>query len=261
MPLVELEFNKPFIAELILNRADKLNAFSQQMMVDFMAVLKTLAVSVQNDQTRVVVIRSSASPKAFCAGADLNERMKMSASEVSETLKTQSALMNAVAGLPVPVIVAISGVAFGGGLELALCGDYRVSSQPSMMGLTETKLAIIPGAGGTQRLRWIVGEAKAKELIYFGKRLSGEEALKIGLVNELDSDPNAVALARATELLESGPVALRAAKKSIEGYRAKTALQDLQIERDCYEMVLHTQDRIEGLKAFSEKRKPLYQGK
>jgi enoyl-CoA hydratase/carnithine racemase len=261
MSLVKFEIKTEFVGELILNRPEKMNAFSGEMMRDFLNALLEAKDAISKNKVRVVLLRSAAAPKAFCAGADLGERIKMSIEEVSATLKTQRSIMDSVASLEVPVIASVSGIAFGGGLELALCADYRVLLQSAQIGLTETKLAIIPGAGGTQRLRNIVGEAKAKELILFAKKLSAGDALICGLANEVSLDADATAMERARELLQAGPVALSAAKKAIEGYRQKSTSTDLDFERRCYEMVLNTQDRVEGLKAFVEKRNPQYQGK
>jgi methylglutaconyl-CoA hydratase len=261
MSLVELHIPPDRLAEVILNRPEKLNAFSTEMMKDFSNVLGELENAISNDQVRVVLIRSSAAPKSFCAGADLGERVAMSESQVSQTLLTQRSIMDRVAALMVPTIAVIDGIAFGGGLELALSCDLRVASTAAQIGLTETKLAIIPGAGGTQRLRVIVGEAKAKELIFLARRLSAVEALSLGLVNKMSDQALVEARSLANEMLTCGPLALKAAKKSIEAYRRPEFAKQLDSERACYESVLKSQDRVEGLKAFVEKRIPKYLGR
>ena len=169
--------------------------------------------------------------------------------------------------LPMPVICAIDGVAMGGGLELALGTDIRVCSSTAKMALTETKLAIIPGGGGTQRLPRVVGVPRAKELIFTGRNVHGEEAERIGLVNycvEQNADGNAAfvkAMEIATLLQERGPVALRMAKKAItDGFEAGPIRAGLDVEHECYLGVIPTQDRIEALMAFKEKRKPNFKG-
>ena len=169
--------------------------------------------------------------------------------------------------LPMPVICAIDGVAMGGGLELALGTDIRVCSSTAKMALTETKLAIIPGGGGTQRLPRVVGVSRAKELIFTGRSVLGEEAEHIGLVNycvEQNTEGNAAflkAIEIATLLQERGPVALRMAKKAItEGFEAGPIRAGLDVEHECYLGVIPTQDRIEALMAFRDKRKPHFKG-
>lgn len=174
--------------------------------------------------------------------------------------------MTSLENLPMPVIAALDGVALGGGLEMALACDLRVASSTAKMGLVETKLAIIPGAGGTQRLPRIVGQALAKELIFTARVLNGTDAYKIGLVNQVqeqNSNGDAAylrALQLAKEILPQGPIAVRVAKWAISA-GAQTDLDTaLSIEELCYAQVIPTKDRLEGLKAFREKRPPVYTG-
>lgn len=168
--------------------------------------------------------------------------------------------------LPMPTIAALDGVALGGGLEMALACDMRVAASTAKMGLVETRLAIIPGAGGTQRLPRLIGQSLAKELIFTARVLDGIEAHRLGIVNhvqEQNSNGNAAylkALALAKEILPQGPIALRAAKKAVSA-GAQTDLDSaLAIEELCYAQVIPTKDRLEGLKAFKEKRPPIYTG-
>jgi methylglutaconyl-CoA hydratase len=128
------------------------------------------------------------------------------------------------------------------------------------LGLVETRWAIIPGAGGTQRLTRLLGVSRAKELIFRGLRLSGAEAHRLGLVDDCVEDPQALALAWARDIAEGGPLAMGAAKRAIDGGLDLPLEQGLNLERECYETVLHTEDRREGLRAFAEKRKPIYKG-
>lgn len=261
MSLVELQVHGDHSAELILNRPEKMNALSGEMLKDFSTALEAVEKNIAKGQVHVVILRSAAAPKAFCAGADLGERIAMDEEQVSATLGIQRIIMDRVAALTVPVIAVVDGMAFGGGLELALCCDLRIASLGSQMGLTETKLGIIPGAGGTQRLRVIVGEAKAKEMVFLGKRLSAGEALILGLVNSVEINALETAQRLAQEMLTAGPLALRAAKQAIEAYRHGEFPKQLDAERAAYEIVLRSQDRIEGLKAFTQKRTPKYQGR
>ena len=183
---------------------------------------------------------------------------------VEEVPKFVDSLRNAfsdIERLPQPVIAAIDGYALGGGLELALACDIRVASASSKIGLTETKLAIIPGAGGTQRLTRAVGPAIAKELIFTGKMITGEEAAKLRLVNHcVAKDSYEKALEIAREIIPRGPVAIRVAKIAIDVGFQTDLTSGLVVEQQCYAQVVPTKDRLEGLQAFAEKRAPVYKG-
>ena len=162
-----------------------------------------------------------------------------------------------------PVIAAVNGAAFGGGTELALASDIRIASETATMGLTETRLAIIPGAGGTQRLPRLVGRGKAKEMIFTGRRIGAEEALSIGLVNQVSSPDRLIDDCRqmAAMICETGPIAIEQAKYAIN-YGLETDLNTgMAIESNAYWVCIPTEDRLEGLAAFKEKRKPVYKGK
>ena len=161
------------------------------------------------------------------------------------------------------MIAAINGVALGGGTELALACDIRIASMNALMGLTETRLAIIPGAGGTQRLPRLIGRGKAKELIFTGRRVDAQEALKIGLVNQICEQNSLLdeCLKMAATICEAGPIAIEQAKYAIN-YGLETDLHTgLGIESNAYWVTIPTEDRLEGLAAFQEKRKPVYKGK
>ena len=168
--------------------------------------------------------------------------------------------------LPMPVIAAIDGHALGGGLEMALACDLRVAAKEAKMGLVETKLAIIPGAGGTQRLPRLVGPALAKELIFTARVINGAQAQKIGLVNDaVDQNSNGDgafqrAVQIAQEIIPNGPIGVQMAKAAISKGIEVSLDSGLAFEGACYAQVVPTQDRLEGLKAFAEKRKPQYKG-
>lgn len=250
------------IAVLGLNRPAARNAFSKSLV----GQLNEAVSSVKNDsKLRVLIIRSLV-PKIFCAGADLRERLKMDSAEVPQFVSSLRGIMNEVEALPTPVISAIDGVAVGGGLELALATDIRVAAAEAKMGLVETKLAIIPGAGGTQRLPRLIGLAKAKELIYTARILDGNEAMEIGLVNQ--SVPQnkhgdaayQAALSIAREILPNGPIGVKLAKVAISK-GVEVPMEDaMEVEKQCYSKIVDTEDRIEGLAAFVAKRVPIYRG-
>ncbi|KAI7898723.1 enoyl-CoA hydratase/isomerase [Cokeromyces recurvatus] len=163
--------------------------------------------------------------------------------------------------LPIPTIAAIDGPAFGGGLEMALSCDIRIAGPNAKMGLTETKLAIIPGAGGTQRLPRLIGIPKAKELIFTGEIMDSNKAKEYGIINHVDpvsSFEKSMEIAKA--ILPQGPVAIRMAKLAIDKGSHLDIDSGLDIEQSYYNQVIPTEDRLEGLRAFKEKRKPVYKG-
>ena len=210
---------------------------------------------------RVLILRSDV-PGAFCTGADLKERKTMPVEEVPKFVDRIRRLTADLANLPIPVIAAIDGFALGGGLEIALACDIRVATKDAKMGLTETKLAIIPGAGGTQRLTRAVGVSKAKELIFTAKMIDGAEAEKIGLVNQAVDDKSSVpyAIKIAEDILKNGPIAIKVAKIAVDLGAQTDLASGLVIEQQCYAQVIPTSDRLEALKAFTEKRVPNFKG-
>ncbi|KAM9083542.1 methylglutaconyl-CoA hydratase, mitochondrial isoform 2-T2 [Megaptera novaeangliae] len=199
-------------------------------------------------------------------GADLKERVKMNSSEVGPFVSKIRAVINEIANLPVPTIAAIDGLALGGGLELALACDIRVAASSAKMGLVETKLAIIPGGGGTQRLPRAIGMSLAKELIFSARVLDGQAAKAVGLIShvlEQNQEGDAAyrkALDLAREFLPQGPVAMRVAKLAINQGMEVDLITGLAIEEACYAQTIPTKDRLEGLLAFKEKRTPRYKG-
>jgi methylglutaconyl-CoA hydratase len=247
------------IVTLGLDRPAAKNALGRQLIEEMEAALAALAEDVS---VRVVVLHSLVSG-VFCAGADLKERAGMTPEEASAFVSRLRATFTAVERLPMPVLAAVEGAALGGGLELALACDLRILGAEAKVGLPEVGLAIIPGAGGTQRLPRIIGRSKAKELVFTARRLGAVEAQAFGIADRVTGAGGALegTLALAREILPHGPIALRAAKEAID--RGLDADRDggLAIEQACYARVIPTQDRLEGLAAFREKRKPLYQGR
>lgn len=248
------------VTTVVLNRPEKKNAFSRTMIEELKKTFQDLKPQAESSQVRAVVIRS-ADATAFCAGADLQERLAMSEAQVLEILDLQLDTIQSVANCPVPVIAVVEGIAFGGGLELALACDLRIFGPGAKVGLTESALGIIPGAGGTQRLMDAVGPARAKELIYLARAVSAGEALSWGLCHHIDNEPSALAQQWAERISRNGPVAIRASKRAIDGGLDQQSMAErLRWERSCYMKVLSTQDRLEGLRSFQEKRKPQFSG-
>ncbi|XP_066332226.1 probable enoyl-CoA hydratase 2, mitochondrial [Miscanthus floridulus] len=248
------------ILELRLERPEVKNAINW----DVMRRLRSAIEKIQADTTAKVVLVASSVPGAFCAGADLKERRLMKSSDVGEYARSLRSTFSSFEALPIPTIAVIEGAALGGGLELALACDLRICGENAELGLPETGLAIIPGAGGTQRLPRIVGRSRAKELIFTGRRCGAAEAVTMGLANYYVPAGEAYqkALDIACEITQKGPLGIRMAKKAInDGTEVADMSPALAIEGECYEQLLHTQDRLEALAAFAEKRKPVYTGK
>lgn len=247
------------IAVWTINRPDRMNALSRATVRE----LGRLARDAANDDSIRAVILTGGGERAFCAGADLKERKGMSKEDVRDFLGLYRAAFDAIDRLPKPVVAAINGVAFGGGLELALACDLRVMAAGTTIGLTEVSLAIIPGAGGTQRLTKIVGVGKAKELILLAKRIQSDEAASLGIVNAVAPEGTSVldfALEYAGAFENAAPIALSAALDAIDGASDLPLDAGLIFERRCYERTLASTDRLEALAAFHDKRPPNYTG-
>ena len=246
------------IAQLSLDRDIGKNSLSKEMVNE----LNEAVAQLKADPSVKVVINKSSINKVFCAGADLKERLTMGNADVEAFVEKLRNSFQGVASIPVPTIAVIEGAAMGGGLELALACDMRIVGAKALLGLPETSLAIIPGAGGTQRLSRVIGIAKAKELIYTSARLTAEESLAIGLVNRCVEADKALAAAEeiALKIVQNGPIGVRMAKAAIDGGFDLTVEAGLEVERKCYAQVVNTTDRMEGINSFVEKRKPVYKG-
>jgi enoyl-CoA hydratase/carnithine racemase len=241
-----------------INREHRMNAIGGA----FVGELEQLvAGAASSRRTRVIVITGAGS-KAFCAGADLKERRGMSEDEVRKFLERFGRIFRAMEKSPCIFIAAINGVAFGGGTELALACDLRVASPSAQLGLTEVKLGIIPGGGGTQRLPRLVGLGRAKDLILTGRSVNAPEALAIGLVDRVAPEgqllPSALEIART--IAANAPLAVAAAKRAVNEGSELDLDRALELERQEYEVVLRSQDRLEGLRAFAERRPPQFKG-
>jgi enoyl-CoA hydratase/carnithine racemase len=247
------------IARVTINRPDARNALSRETNEELAAVAASIGADAE---VRAVVLRGSGD-KSFCAGADLKERKGVSAADTGPYVDAISGAINAWARIPQPTLAVVNGFAFGGGMELAIACDLRIAADNASFGLTEVRLGIMPGAGGTQRLPRLIGVAAAKELILLGKRVDAARALQLGLVlqvvpqAELDIAVDAI----LKELLLCAPRSTRMAKEAIDRGIEVGIDEGLRIERACYEQTLFTEDRNEGLLAFAEKRAPAYQGR
>ena len=248
------------IGVLRIDREDRRNALSRDTLHAFGRLGREL---VADPAIRAIVLTGTGD-KAFCAGADLKERQGMSPDDVRAQVGLYRSELGVLDTSPKPVVAALNGVAFGGGLELALICDLRVAAAHVEIALPETTLGIIPGAGGTQRLPRVVGEARAKEMILLGRRLTAAEALAWGLVNRV-TQPGTPVLEDTIRWLEpialGAPIAQSAALRAIESSYEVPLAVDLELERVFYDETLRSEDRLEALRAFAEKRKPAFQGK
>lgn len=246
------------IAYIQINRPDVLNCFNYQTLVE----LESIVQQVYIDQDIQVVIFTGAGSKAFSAGADLKERKTLNNKQVRRNVKKISTVFNQVAELPQPTITAINGHAFGGGFELALACDFRIAAAGAKMGLTETSMGIIPGAGGTQRLPRLIGMSKAMELILTAKRMEAEEAYQYGILHRVVEQEELMVACRelARDISVNAPIAVKQAKFAIRNGISVDVQTGLQLEEKAYELTIPTKDRIEALDAFNEKRPPVFIG-
>ncbi len=247
------------LAWLTIDRPQVLNCLSFPTLRRFRSLLEEL----RGDLSIRCILITGSGEKAFCAGADLKERKTMPDERVPDFVRNIRGLMDDVESMPQPTVAVINGFAFGGGTELALACDLRVAANHAQMGLTEVALAIIPGAGGTQRLPRLIGKSRAKDLILTARRVTAEEGERIGLMNRLapGGELRAAALEVARAIAANGPIAVRAAKDAIDAGLEMPQAEGLEHEARCYQRVLGTQDRLEALAAFTEKRKPAFEGR
>ncbi len=244
------------IAFLTLSR-NPVNALSIEFIDELLSVFKKI-----NKDAQINILIISSSIKHFCAGADLKERKDLSIEETENVVSNIGQCFSELEKLPFPTISAIQGSALGGGLELVLACDFRIADEKAMLGLTETSLGIIPGAGGTQRLPRLIGKSKAKYWIYSARKFSAEEAFIDGVVDFLSpvGEVLETAIDLADEINQNAPLAIKAAKKSIDVGIDKDLTEALNLEKQSYKTTLHSNDRNEALKAFAEKRPPKWSG-
>ena len=247
-------------AIITIDRPDRRNALSRQTLRD----LGRAGAELSADPSVRVIIVTGAGDAVFCAGADLKERQGFTNEDVRAQVGLYRTELRSLDKSPKPVVAAINGAALGGGLELALICDLRVAAPNARIGLPETTLGIIPGAGGTQRLPRIVGEARAKEMILLGRPLDAQQALAWGLVNRVSPEGVSVvddAIAWLDPIVNGAPIAQAAALAAIDDSFDVSLEQGLALERVHYDETLRSEDRNEALRAFAEKRKPAFTGR
>ena len=245
---------KDQIAYITLNQPKSLNALSQQVLEELGAVAEELK---QSDSIKVVII-SGAGDRAFAAGANIKEMSTISPQQAQSLSLLGNKVFEAIANLPQPVIGAVNGYALGGGCELSLACDIRLASDKAVFGQPEVHLGILPGFGGSQRLPRLVGPARAKEIIYTGRNVKADEALTIGLVNQVV--PADLLMAEADKLanliLDQGQLAVQKAKLAIDLGLDLPLNRALEVEAEMFGNLFATEDQKEGMQAFIDKRQP-----
>lgn len=247
------------IGFITLNRPERYNALSELMIQEILSTLESMA---KDEEVKTLII-TGAGEKAFCAGADLAQAAERGILGEKEFLAAAVALTNAIEDFPKPVIAAVNGYALGGGLELAISCDMIAASENATFGFPEINLAVYPAAGGTQRLPRLIGKLKAKELIYTGERIPAKEAEKIGLVNRVvpKEELMKAAIEFAKKFLKKSPLALRQTKAVVNKGSGMTFEAGMAYADEAITILLASEDRKEGMKAFLEKREPKFKGK
>jgi enoyl-CoA hydratase/carnithine racemase len=258
VPVVTVE-RRPPVARVILDRPDARNALSRAVV----AGLRAAATQLAADPEIHAVVLTGGGDKVFCAGADLKERHGFTLEDTKAFVTELGRVFDLWAALPKLTLCVLNGSAFGGGVELALTCDLRLAVEGSELALTEVRLGILPGAGGTQRLPRLVGVARAKEMILLGRRVSAARALEMGLVNAVVSRAELAGVESAwlEEAAGCAPISVAMAKKAIDETGGMSLEDGLRLERRCYDVTVVTEDRNEGIRAFRDKRVPRFMGK
>lgn len=250
------------VVRVTLNRPEVLNALNTRMGIELRTAFGTVSERVGTDEVRAVIL-TGAGERAFCAGADLKERDEMTDDEWQQQHLIFEAAVEAVAGMSVPVVAAVNGVALGGGCELTLACDFIIAADTSRFGQPEVSRGIMPGLGATQRLPRRIGPARAKEFMFTARVLEAGEALDWGLVNRI-VPPGGLAdeaLATARLVAQQAPIAVRGVKWAVDDGQGLPLGEALGIELEHYRIVAATEDRREGVRAFNEGRPPVFRNR
>jgi enoyl-CoA hydratase len=255
----DLIFEKAEIALLTMNRPKALNALNREVLENLARVLR----DVRHDPTIRVLIVTGAGDRAFVAGADIGAMAQMTAIDGLEFSRLIHRVMLTFEDLPIPVIAAVNGFALGGGLELAMACDLIIASDKARFGQPEINLALIPGAGGTQRLPHRIGHARARELIMTGEMIDAKTALEWGLLNHVVAPEQLLTEARrlAEKLSSKSGFALRQAKAALRAAFTMEEDAGLRFEQSAFGLAFASADRVEGTTAFVEKREPKWRHK
>ena len=255
--LCDLRSDPSGLRVIALQHGSRKNALSSSLISQLQGHL----LSIQSDVSARTLIIKSEVEKIFCAGADLKERVSMSQAEVEAFVNTLRYTFNLLEDLSIPTIACVDGYALGGGLEMALACDLRIAGPLAKVGLVETGIAVIPGAGGTYRLPKLVGLQRAKEMVFTAAIYSAEQAKELGVFSQVSENPFDKCKEIAASIAKNGPVAIKMAKKAMDLGWGKDRSTGMSIEALCYAGVVGTEDRVEALNAFREKRKPVFKGR
>ncbi len=244
------------VAEICLDRPDALNAVST---LSAGQITRACAGIAADPSVRAVVL-TSAVPQAFCVGADLKERNRLTDEELRAQRPLARAAYRAVLDLPVPAVAAVHGFALGGGFELALSCDLIVADPTAVVGLPEVSVGVIPGGGGTQLLARRVGWSRAADLVFTARRLDATAAVALGLVDRTaaQGEDRAVALEVAAAIAANSPVGVRNAKRAMREGLDRPLAEGLDVEDECWAATAFSPDRAEGVRAFAERRPPAW---
>ncbi|WP_425406137.1 enoyl-CoA hydratase/isomerase family protein [Hwanghaeella sp.] len=256
---ITVSYPSEHVLLVTLNRPEIANAFNTRMAEELLDVWTGIAAA---PETRCVVL-TGAGNRAFCAGADLKERNGMSPEDWHKQHDLFERMAYALMDCPNPVIAAVNGAAYAGGFELVLASDFAYGAPSSRFALTEVTLGLIPGIGGTQNLPRAIGLRRAKEVLLSGRPFSSDQALDWGVLNRICDRETLLpdALATARQIAGNAPLAVRQAMAAMDGGIDQPLAEARRFEIDCYNTLIDTEDRREGIAAFNEKRKPDFKGR
>jgi enoyl-CoA hydratase len=257
---LEITEPQPHTLLVTLNRPEIANAMNTQMGIDLLALFDS--INAAPNKQRCIVL-TGAGPRAFCAGGDLKQRLGMTDEQWQDQHLIFERMVRAIIACPVPVIAAVNGAAYAGGMEIALACDFIYAAEHARFALTEVTLGIMPGAGGTQTLPRAVGPRRAKEILLTGKPFSVQDALDWGMVNRICKAETLVseALETAAVIAGNAPISTRQVKQSVNNGLNMDLQSGMMFEIEAYNRMVPTEDRREGIRAFNEKRKPVYKGR
>ncbi|HXT77998.1 MAG TPA: enoyl-CoA hydratase-related protein [Acetobacteraceae bacterium] len=243
-----------------LNRPDVANAMNTQMGTDLLDVFDGFCAAPNRQRC---IVLTGAGPRAFCAGGDLKQRNGMTDEQWQDQHLIFERAVRAMIACPVPIIAAVNGAAYAGGMEISLCCDFIYAAEHARFALTEVTLGIMPGAGGTQNLPRAVGPRRAKEILLTGRPFTAQQAMEWGMVNRICTAERLLpdALETAAVIAGNAPISTRQIKQSVNMGLNMDLPSGMMFEIEAYNRMVPTEDRREGIRAFNEKRKPVYQGR